>query len=419
METETILSPEIKAPPSKELFTEKEIKAYEEGCGLLGVTLNETIARIKTGGKKPTILIPSRGAVPVFISALNYIQKYEDDKTLLDPEKTRYYPQGIFEYLSSGIIQETETKPSSGESDIDVALYPFTADVSPQVKEGEELARKLRESCTRALIDLTYGEKRSLDLNWHLFLLSKLKPTVFQDFNLSPQEVAASLRSIPKDENREIILIDTVVSGRAAANITNAFSAESHPVTPVLAVDNTGGAKLKPRFEAAIKDKSNLQYVERIRDQFIEFPLISEDKGAVLLGVAAINLTNFNETHQFFSADHRFDKDFTPQSCLWIIPPKNYYIPLFHAFLQRCRKELSSENLDEIRKWYLTSQQIREILKERVPPQEKEISGLLTLRKPFSVTETASHIISVKLDPQEARDWTKEFARTQFDNQRI
>ena len=389
-----------------EVFTEEEITEYRRGCELVGLKLGEALDNTLEKGKRPTILIPSRGAIPIFLLAVDFLRKSGDHR--LSGAQTDYYPAGIFEYLSDSIKDDVQ---GHIQPEIDVILYPFTADLSAPNEQETELDKKVRASCAAAFSDLVYGDKSSIDLQWNFFLMQKFREGQYGNFILSPAKIVESLKSIPKNEDREIILIDTVISGRAASDITGAFRDLGHKVTPILAVDSKSGVKLRKDYKSNIRNALNNEFVENFEDQLIEFPLISEDKGAALLGVSAVNFANFNDENLFHKSANGFPESYTPQSCVWMIPPRPNYIHSFHGFLERCKGGFDlGDNTQKIA-WEKLSDDIREFITSRADGEEvrEDMNGLLKVPAE-SANETASHIISLKLSPKDAAAWIREFS---------
>lgn len=366
------------------------------------MALDTAVRNIIAAGKKPTILIPSRGAVPIFLIAESILESLDPDNVLVDPQKTSYYPSNIFEYLSNGRIGTAHP----GESEVDVILYPFTADVSTEIGRETKLAETLRTSCVRAFLDITLPERStSLDLKWYFFLMSKMR----QYPGLVPETIVGSLKSIPRGKDREFVLIDTVISGRAASNITGAFESLGQPVTAILAVDTSGDRRFRKSLKAAITRNVRWTYMGK-ESSFVEFPLISEDKGAALLGVAALNFSCFNEPGFFNRVDGQFSPDFLPQSCVWILPPPPHgevYKRAFHAFLERCLNNGNGQP-----DWAKSSHAIKSLIVQRGSLTENEIRAMITCKKWTTARETSSHIVSIHLTRQEAEDWVRQFAAT-------
>ena len=90
-------------PESKEL-NRQNIERYIEGCEEIAVRLDTIIRNVAESGKRPVILIPSRGAVPIFILARRFLNELQAQGSYLADRNAKYYPEGIFnfqEFLSS------------------------------------------------------------------------------------------------------------------------------------------------------------------------------------------------------------------------------------------------------------------------------------------------------------------------------
>lgn len=406
------------------VFSEKEIKDYKDGCEEVGLKLSYAVERMVNEGKKPTILIPSRGAIPIFLNAINSLREGHDSGPLGNPSRMNFYPSKIFQYLAPDLA--SSEAPKEDETTVDIVLYPFTADVSlffdpdssqTKVKnsasvnvervnsDAEDLAKGLRTSCAKSIDSLLYGDGSSLDLAWHFFLLSKVNPNVFKTFGSSPEEYADSLKSVSSDPNREIILIDTVLSGRAVTNISEAFNELGHPVTPIFAVDNKEG-RLQKRYAERIRRAVNPKYIDNVEEQYTRFPLITEDEGPAFLGVSALNISNFN-TRKYF-LDTALPLGFLPQSCLWLVPPRDEavldYQDVFLAFMNLCQTGDYGEDFPDI----IDLQMGYYLGKEGSRLSEFGNDVLKGARVKNNV-KTSSGIISMYMDPRDAEKWVGEF----------
>jgi hypothetical protein len=403
-------------------FTEDNITAYVQGCENMAFVLDSAIKGVQEQGKKPTILIPSRGAVPIYIIAASFLGEIDPNHILMDPHKTRHYPDKIFEYLSDGRIKQNGTV----ESDIDVVLYPFTADVTSE-GDQEVLARQFRYSATKAYLDLISGDRKSNDLNWYFHLMSKMESSAYHDHELTPAGIVESLKGIKPDQDRQTIIIDTVISGRASSHILAAFNEQGQPAVPILAVDRSIGGD--SRFRKNLKEfiKSNMAWYDYLPnlprdDAFVDFPLITEDKGASVLGVSAVNFENFNNSGFFHKLDTNIPNDFLPQSCIWALPPtgelnpprkslRDLYIGTFHGFLDRCLPQ--GGQYDE-EKWQRTADQIKSLTGGSYGAVDyKLIRQMMRADRGTVAKESGSHIITVTLPENQAHTWAKEFVSNQ------
>ena len=389
-------------------LSERAIEFYVKGCEGVAVNLYTTVENIREAGKKPVIVIPSRGAIPIFLLALEALRGL--GHFLADSQEVAYYPRKIFQFLSHDRIASIHNPENS---QVDVIIYPFTADVTGE--KGEEwLARKLRESSARATDDLVFkGDQYPEDLSWYYFLMGKLQKELHSDKGLSPAELVDAIKHYPGVTNGQIVLIDTVISGRAAQDIVSAFAGLGHRISPVLAVDTRTGGHFQAHRRAEI-DRAMLWDYLGGESPYVQFPLITEDKGVALLGVSAVNFANFNKPGFFRSIDSRFRDDYLPQSCLWTLPPDIFletYIQSFYQFINLCVKKANGESLGDISEF---QNETHKLTSSHGNIEEREIRLLTRAEAGSTAKETSSHIVSINIPDKQAKEWVREFSNTLF-----
>ncbi|MCL4354656.1 hypothetical protein M1349_04295 [Patescibacteria group bacterium] len=400
-------------------ISKEAIAEYIKGCSEIALGLNTASENILKDSKKPIILIPSRGAIPVFLLAQDVLRTLDPANALIDPRKVSYYPRRVFEFLSENRVNMTNNPnrtvlENPKKSKVDVVLYPCTCDVSTEPEISEWLAKKLRGSCTRVFSNLIFKTEDSLDLNWHSFLMSKIHPDSFRDTRLNPIEIDKALRDYGGAKNGQMVLVDTVISGRAAEDIVTSFASSGHKVTSILAVDTRGGDHFQPKRKANIEQNIAWEYIGD-QDPFKAFPLITEDKGAALLGLTAMNFSNFNKSGFFNQVDPRFEEDFLPQSCLYTLPPGHQryeYVKSFRNFMDLCSKMIKGEDLGDLSEFL---GKIGPLIKTpHKEMDERDIKGLVKTEGKVTARETSSHIICVTLPDRAAKAWVREFSDTFF-----
>jgi hypothetical protein len=137
---------------------------------------------------------------------------------------------------------------------------------------------------------------------------------------------------------------------------------------------------------------------------------ITEDKGAGLLGVAAINFGNFNREGFFPRTVPSFPIDFLPQSCVWTLPPatrgfRDDYVGTFHRFLDRCTDVNVSAT-----EWDHTLEDIKRLMQSHGNVEIRDILAIADVGKDAVGKESSSHIITIDLPDDAAQVWVKEFA---------
>jgi len=405
---------EKRFPETRELSLDN-LEAYIGGCEEIAVRLHDTIQKVLEQGKRPVILIPSRGAVPIYLLVRRFLNEVEGEDCCLSDRNIHNFPEGIFSYLEGKKPKKNEEGPGK----VDVVLFPFTADVSIEPKGDERLAQLLRNSCARSVLEIVAGaDFKSYDFAWYEFLMNKLSLNERETL-LKPKSITTSLENYPKSEDPQIILIDTVISGRAANDITEAFVSVGHPVIPLLAVDSTKGGKFSRGRKAEIERTIPLEYWHE-KGHFVDFPLLTEDKGAALLGVVALNIRNFNEESFFHQVNKRFRTSFTPQSCIWTLPPRDRerFLLNFRRFLEttwQCRSSATKGQIDIGDITTLRAESF-ELTSTHPAPSIDELRQMIQVPSDTEAKETKSHIVSIKLPEETAHAWINEFVNERARN---
>jgi len=416
-EAEPMIDPREKkhhsTPESKELSLDN-LESYINGCEEIAVRLHTSIQKIREQGKRPVILIPSRGAVPIFLLARRFMNELEEEHSCLSDKNARFYPEGIFDYLEGNKTKTNERGPGK----VDVILFPFTADVSLEgIKGDERLAELLRKSCARSILEIVEGTRyKSKDLNWYKFIMKKFNGSQETQL-LKPDSIVTSIESYPQPKNPQIILIDTVISGRAANDVTEAFVGLAHPVVPILAVDSTKEGKFQSRRRAQIIRTIPWELIDEERGlPFVDFPLLTEDKGSALLGVVAVNFINFNEESFFHKVDKKYHQGYTPQSCVFTLPAisiREKYLSNFRRFIEIAWQSRSPNTQGEIYVQELNKlrRDSHNLTYKHPAPSIEEISEIISIPQGTQIKETSSHIVSIHLPTTKAEQWIGEFSQ--------
>ena len=265
------------------IFSDKNMLAYSEVCLDLAVDLPEK--RISDGKiNYDTLLIPSRGAVPLFLGAIYSATKlcsfggvYNDFCENIKMQDTLY----------DLVHKDVKINKEFSKNSLKVLLLPFTADLNiprfdPSLDNDEftEKTRNYWANVTSSFFKSPSERKKDpYFLSFTDFLLRDIE---------EKNELAECYSKFPKIE--KFSLIDTVISGRASTQILFSFenlsNKENNPnLNPqsFLVIDENG-EKLKNHY---------LQYLHKKRLEGLvtmyKIPrIVSEDEGASFLGVAAV-----------------------------------------------------------------------------------------------------------------------------------
>lgn len=270
-------------------FSKENIESYAEACINLAMDM--------PNHKFDTLLIPSRGAVPVFLGTL-YALKYlgecdEPCKAFADRLTAPYI-------IRKAVIPGKERQDAKGEK-IGVIPFPFTADLNlsrykPTASNDtfKAFTRQYHSKVLRSF--LKEPEERVEDPYFKIFtkLLSDIE---------NRGDLAKSYALYPKIKN--LAMIDTAISGQAIYTILEALGEEGISPEAFVILDENG-EKLKSPYKERIGynifDKDSKFVYERRGSKNVKIPLnidrrkinfypmkriVTEDQGCALQGVAA------------------------------------------------------------------------------------------------------------------------------------
>lgn len=371
---------------------------YRDMCEMIGLVLGQAVDYCMERNKLPTVLLPSRGAIPLLTTALA-LTNYEPLCS------ARFYPHSAASVITANRISFS----TQDDASVDIIQYPFTADVVEKLhSEAEKEAHRIRGSCAKAFANLTgTSEDGYLDLAWNQFLTRRLlRPS--SSFN--PISVINDLARVDKNSNRTIVLLDTVISGRAASDSTEAFHKLGVDVIPVLATDESepGSPKIQPRYKHKITQNVDSEYFySHEKDIFIEGPIwISEDRGANFLGAVSVFFRGFDKPKFFQKINSHFASDFQPSSGIWTFPPdtqpsyRENYRNFLGVVLGEADPRLFTEILENDRS--RTSLPLKDLA---------ELTALKSIPHGTKANETASHILTVDFPEEYRAELIREFAQ--------
>ncbi|MFH0831274.1 MAG: hypothetical protein V1886_00170 [archaeon] len=271
-------------------FSKENIESYAEACINLAMDMPKY--------KFDTLLIPSRGAVPVFLGTL-YALKYLGECG--DTECKNFTDRLTAPYIIRKAVIPGKDKQPSKEGRIGVMPFPFTADLNlskyqPTANNDtfKEFTRQYHSKVLRSF--LKEPEERVEDPYFKLFtkLLSDVE---------NRGDLAKSYALYPKIEN--LAMIDTAISGQAIYTILEALGQENiHPEAFVILDED--GKRLRSPYKERIGydtfDKDSKFLYEKRGGHNVKIPLaidrrkinfypmkkiVTEDQGCALQGVAA------------------------------------------------------------------------------------------------------------------------------------
>jgi hypothetical protein len=359
-----------------------------------------------------TMIVPSRGACPlaeVSIGIRNYIANQQNEesrlKNVVVSSILKNYP-GFEDFQN--VLNAKKDKMKK------ILVIPLTADigVEPELIDENKISvdkfnEKLTDEIRRYganLINAFYLDKRERvcdpTFKFFHFLLKEVE---------GRNELAEEYLNFPKIENA--FIIDTVISGRAFTTIINNLEKLNRDVYSLVVIDENG-RKLKENYESKLKKLfwQNKLFVTKTNR------ILSEDRGAGLLGVSAYIYPNFM-VGKFKEYIKNYISDIGPVT--WHPLPKNErYEKVFYSFekaLFEATKVAWAEDeaprrvdgyiktLEKIRKRFIKNLEEYNVLK--VPDI---VNGFpkIPVQK---VTESSSHVIHIYFSEREMEKLLRKY----------
>ena len=266
-----------------DIFSEENMLKYADAC----IDLAVDVPQFRSNSQEPfdTLVIPSRGAVPFFLGMVYALGQLRD----IGPEYHDFIENvGVQEMLAPLIPESSPISRTVDGKKVRVLLSPFTADLNIEKYDKRELSteytKKTREYWARVTASFFKPlEERTKDPYFRSFTEVILKEIERRGY------VAENYARFPQITN--FAMIDTIISGRAATEILQAFDAiaretENDSFNPhsFLVIDESG-RKLRPVFSRYLNIK---RARGQIREMYEVPRIVSEDEGASLLGVSAV-----------------------------------------------------------------------------------------------------------------------------------
>lgn len=376
-------------------FKEENVMEYARVC----LEIADELVEKSKKQNFDTLLIPSRGAVPLFIGsmyALRYLQEEDSDFERFTHRIN--VPSLIKEYV---LPKDAVSNDKDNDKKINVLMVPFTADINMEkyakkngVKKeisSDEFTDSTRKYWAKFVHGLTEGRKgreKDLYLQFYLYLLKEIE---------GREELASEYENSERVDN--IAMIDTVISGRASTTIIDSFRELKIEPYSLLVIDEDG-KKLKELYANKIRMG---EYNHQIKT--FKIPRIfTEDKGASLEGVVSIIYPSL----MFHSTGLEIDDEIIQLGAgSWYhLPHDNSHEISFNYFCQmlksaiglECAGYCSSGKIDkkkEEKNMIENRSRLLKILKEdKLLYPNISSASYIKLRKPISYSyESGSHVI--------------------------
>ncbi|MEK6945339.1 MAG: hypothetical protein AABW63_00940 [Nanoarchaeota archaeon] len=268
----------------EEIFSEGHMRAYSEVCLKLALSMPDQFKN----NHLDTLVLPSRGAVPIFAGTLYGMGKLKD--AFGGDHEEFYKSLQVQDMIKPLLHDQNNFSPTLFGRKHNVLLIPFTADLNvhnydPNLSENDqdgyvEKTRNFWARVTRAFCESPRGRaKDPYFVTFNDFVLRNLE---------GRDDLAKAYETFPKIDRFGIM--DTVISGRASNQILGAFDQifqeggqDVAPYYAFLVVDDND-RKLKREYRLFLKTKERQGQLELHKVPRI----VSEDQGASLLGVASV-----------------------------------------------------------------------------------------------------------------------------------
>lgn len=240
-----------------------------------------------------TLIIPSRGAVPIFlgmIEALNcFAQEDSRHKKFLDNLRIgklvkKYLPQTIGKSIDDYFLERPHEV-------VDVLFLPLTADLNMEKyskdANSDFYADNMRKFWPKVISALSKGQKERRK-DPFLNFISYMHKNVEDRPDLGDELLASKWI-----EKKNFGIIDTVISGRAYSTILQGFNElKVGKPTSFLIIDDNG-KRLKEKYSKILNirkpmnGKKQKEFPENINAYYVN-KIFSEDKGSALEGLVGV-----------------------------------------------------------------------------------------------------------------------------------
>ncbi len=283
----------------EKIFSKENLKKYSKACLDLAVEIPDSRKNWKHRNFD-TLIIPSRGAFPFFLGMVYSLNKL---KKFGGVHEEFYQNLGAQNMINSLLPKNLELKGGVNGKGIRTLLIPFTADLNISKifpdKDNDELIYKTRRYWANVTKSFYLKpSEREKDPYFKSFM-----DLILRDIE-GREELARKYENFPKAKG--FSMIDTVISGRASNHILKSFDElidDPNLIPSASLIIDEDGQKLKPEYSQYLHSKES----EGLVDMYKIPRIVSEDKGASFLGVAAVVYPSVMKESLDFKYD---DKEF-------------------------------------------------------------------------------------------------------------
>ena len=368
-------------------FSLENMRGYSEMCTQVAWRIAEKIH--DSEGKDIALLLPSRGAIPIFVGAMLAFAN--------EPSLKEFKLGNVFELplLSCFDYVRKEIGEIPTEGKVRVLIFPFTADIDltglgfdSRIKRmSDEVLASMRRFGARAITEFfkPLGERTRSELKTFLSFLETVE---------GRRGINNFISNFPQVD--KMLAIDTVISGQASWTILDELEKEgryisSGRIDPILVVDEDG-KKLKKSFRSFVDQRPD--------DSIRVSRILTEDRGAALEGVAALVypglIVKFGEEH----------KGIYPLFGSWHDIPlvyKEKYLGVLNSFFDTINSIIRGASQNEV----LEKRDIfcDRLIQSRVLKGGEDLIGKEFKIKPSiaRVRETSSHVMQLYFSDEVVR----------------
>jgi len=303
------------------LYSLENMVEYALKCSTIGEDIINRMDSIDS------IILPSRGAIPIFFEALSYIEsishKNKNAEKFLESLALCPFVYDYYKRISN------KEFPKTADGKINVLILPYTADLN--LKDTKADSNKFMDMMREYWVNMTSlfykpKEERTKDKSFLLYLslLSEIE---------GRNDLANYYKKFPKI--KKPLLIDTVISGRAISTILDNFEkvmneGKIDSMPEAMIVIDKNGNKLKSPYKEKILIHKARGLDRKPISEYKVPELFTEDKGSALEGLISVvypNVMVYSKRLEYFGEGNFIGAG------TWMMPEEEYQ-KIFLRFLK-------------------------------------------------------------------------------------